>query len=74
MSAIYSLVHSTLQAGYLSLETENQLRKLSASCLDADDLDAVTVLKQALTFGHVKRQADELKWANRSRLRTLQAA
>jgi hypothetical protein len=74
MSTIYSLVHSTLQAGYLSLETENQIRLLSATCQDLDDLDAVMMLKQALAFGHVKRQADEMKWPNRSRARKLQVA
>jgi hypothetical protein len=57
MSAIYLLVCKVLAAGYLSLEAENQLRKLLRKGCTGDDMDALLMLKQAVVFGHVKRQA-----------------
>ncbi|MEB3292962.1 MAG: hypothetical protein VKJ24_07365 [Synechococcales bacterium] len=59
MSAIYVLVCKVLAAGYLSLETENQLRKLLRKGCSGDDMDALLMLKQAVVFGHVKRQTPQ---------------
>jgi hypothetical protein len=57
MSSIYRLVHEALELGYLSIESEKQLRHLfkAGSCSE-DELEVV-FLRQAITFGHVKRQA-----------------
>jgi hypothetical protein len=61
MSSIYILIQKTLATGYLSIETENQLHCLYDSCCDCADLDDLVTLKQAIAFGHVKRQATEVK-------------
>ncbi|MGI0492748.1 MAG: hypothetical protein B0A82_09845 [Alkalinema sp. CACIAM 70d] len=61
MSAIYLLVHRVLEMGYLSKEHEGQLRNLVGQGCNGDDLEAVVMLKQALVFGHVKRQAHRSK-------------
>ncbi len=58
MSAIYLLVQKTLEMGYLSSETEGQLRQLCQISNDFDDTDALVMLRQAVVFGHVKRQAE----------------
>jgi hypothetical protein len=58
MSVIYHLVHKTLELGYLSTETEGQLRQLCQISNDLDDTDALVVLRQAVVFGHVKRQTE----------------
>lgn len=63
MSSIYLLVHKTFEAGYLSLETETQLQTLLSTGSDLDDMDLMMLLKQAIAFGHVRRQANELKRA-----------
>jgi hypothetical protein len=57
MSSIYTLIQKTLEIGYLSIEIENQLNYLMSDCCNCDDLDDVLMLKQAIAFGHVKRQA-----------------
>jgi hypothetical protein len=57
MSSIYTLIQKTLELGYLSIETENQLQRLLNVPCDRADLDDVVMLKQAIAFGHVKRQA-----------------
>jgi hypothetical protein len=57
MSAIYQLVHNTLEQGYISTETEGRLRQLCHISNDFDDTDALVMLRQAVLFGHVKRQA-----------------
>jgi hypothetical protein len=61
MPAIYALVEKTLRSGYLSIEIEQQLQTIvSENCnVDGGDLDMLTVLKQAIAFGHVKRQAQQ---------------
>jgi hypothetical protein len=61
MSATYLLVQKTLELGYLSLEAETQLKALVSDSKHFDDADVLMVLKQAIAFGHVKRQASELK-------------
>ncbi len=65
MSSLYLLVQNVLQAGYLSIEAEDQLKHLSAKSTTTtalDDEDTLLFLKQAIAFGHVKRQATELKF------------
>jgi hypothetical protein len=64
MSNLYLLVQDILQAGYLSLADEVQLKKLSTqkppkSALDNED--ALLILRQAIAFGHVKREQNSLE-------------
>lgn len=56
MSTMYLLVHRILEAGSLSPEQEAQLRKLLKIGCSNEDMEALLMLKQALVFGHVKRQ------------------
>jgi hypothetical protein len=59
MSAIYGLVQKTLEMGYLSVETEQQLQSIVGVGCSIDDSELLMMLKQAIAFGHVKRQAKE---------------
>lgn len=64
MSHLYLIVQDVLQSGYLSLEAEGQLKNLSAgrgTTTALDDEETLMFLKQAIAFGHVRRQSTELK-------------
>ncbi|HEY9675513.1 MAG TPA: hypothetical protein V6D11_28990 [Waterburya sp.] len=58
--SIREIVFQVLQAGYLTVETEEQLRQLFATRYDLDDIEALTRLQQAATTGRVKQQSREL--------------
>lgn len=60
MSDIREIVYKVLQSGYLTLETEEQLRQLFAVRYDIQDIEALTKLQQAATLGLVKQQSREL--------------
>jgi hypothetical protein len=57
---IREIVDRILQAGYLTVEAEEQLRKLFAVRYDLDDIEALTQLQQAALSGRVKQQSREL--------------
>jgi hypothetical protein len=57
---IREIVDRILQAGYLTVEAEEQLRKLFAVRYDLDDIEALTQLQQAALSGRVKQQSQEL--------------
>lgn len=57
---IREIVDRVLQVGYLTVEAEEQLRKLFAVRYDLDDIEALTKLQQAALSGHVKQQSREL--------------
>jgi hypothetical protein len=61
MPTIREIVYNVLQSGYLTLETEEQLRQLFARRYDLDDIEALTRLQQAATVGRVKQQSRELE-------------
>jgi hypothetical protein len=61
MPTIREIVYNVLQSGYLTLETEEQLRQLFARRYDLDDIEALTRLQQAATLGRVKQQSRELQ-------------
>lgn len=64
MSHLYLLVQEALKLGYLSIEAEGQLKRLChqpAPTTALADEDTLLMLKQAIAFGHVKRQAIELR-------------
>jgi hypothetical protein len=63
MSSLYLLVQDILHAGYLSLEDEVQLKELATrktAKTALDDEDALLFLKQAIAFGHVKREQSSI--------------
>jgi len=57
---ICEIVHQVLQAGYLTVEAEEQLRQLFALGHDLEDIEALTRLQQAATSGRVKQLSREL--------------
>ena len=59
MLTIREIVHKVLQSGYLTLDTEEQLRQLFAVQYDLADIDALTRLQQAARSGLVKQQSRE---------------
>jgi hypothetical protein len=60
MSMICEIVHQVLQAGYLTVEAEEQLRQLFALGHNLEDIEALTRLQQAATSGRVKQLSREL--------------
>lgn len=60
MSTISKIVHKVLEAGYLTVETEEQLRQLFALGYDLTDIEALTRLQHAALSGRVKQQSREL--------------
>jgi hypothetical protein len=60
MSRIREIVHKVLQAGYLTVEAEERLRELLAVQYDLEDIEALTQLQEATTYGWVKQQSREL--------------
>lgn len=60
MSTIRGIVHQVLQAGYLTIEAEEQLRQLFALRYNLEDIEALTLLQKAAISGRVKQQSREL--------------
>lgn len=56
MSSIYTIVIKILEVGILSCDDELRLKFLLKSEYTYQDSDALTMLKYAIIFGHVKRQ------------------
>jgi len=60
MSTICEIVQEVLQSGYLTVEAEEQMRRLFVVQHDLEDIEALTRLQQAIMHGRVKRQSREL--------------
>ena len=60
MSMISEIVNQVIQRGYLTVETEEQLKQLFAVRYDLEDIDALIQLQQAAKSGQVKQQSREL--------------
>ncbi|HEY9597420.1 MAG TPA: hypothetical protein V6D33_07090 [Cyanophyceae cyanobacterium] len=60
MSTIAEIVNQVIEAGYLTIETEEKLRQMFAKQYDLEDIEALTRLQQATTIGRVKQQSREL--------------
>lgn len=58
---IYEVVQQALSAGYLTVEAEDQLRRLLKAKNNFEDLKAFFVLQQAVMDGRVKQQSRELR-------------
>ncbi len=59
MTRIRDVVQQTLTTGYLTLEAENQLRKLLAVHYDLEDFNAFMRLQEAAVMGKVKQESRE---------------
>ncbi|NJR63593.1 MAG: hypothetical protein HC769_35320 [Cyanobacteria bacterium CRU_2_1] len=62
MLSIYELICETLEAGWLSLKTEQQIRELfdSDAVLYKRDFQIIVELQRAVDNGDVKREAIEI--------------
>jgi hypothetical protein len=63
MIYIRDIVQQALATNYLSLEAEEQLRKLMRSKYGKEDLQAFMLLQQAVMNCRVKQESRELKGA-----------
>ncbi len=59
MASISDLVQNTIKAGYLTIEAEEQLRKLLATQYSPEDLNAFVTLQEAAMNGRVKQESRE---------------
>jgi len=59
MYYIREVVKHALETGYLSIESENSLRRLLGKQYGDEDLDAFVQLQEAVIGGSVKQQSRE---------------
>lgn len=60
MIRISTVVQEALSTGYLTIEAEEQLRKMLTKKYDREDLKAFMSLQEAAMAGLVKQQSREL--------------
>ena len=60
MILIRDVVEQAMASGYLTLEAENELRRLLRRKYDLEDLNAFLALQQAAMSGKVKQESREL--------------
>ncbi|MBD0344714.1 MAG: hypothetical protein ICV63_07745 [Coleofasciculus sp. Co-bin14] len=63
---IEDIVQQALMTGYLTVEAENELRRLLQCKLSADDLKAFWSLQNAAMMGCVKQESRELQSVTRT--------
>lgn len=61
MSSIREIVQKSLTAGFLTIEAEEQLRRLLKTKYDWEDLDAFTLLQRAVMDGEVKQESRQVR-------------
>ncbi|MCZ0898433.1 hypothetical protein ON021_27555 [Microcoleus sp. HI-ES] len=61
MVLIRDLAQQALALGYLTIEAENQLRRMLTTKYDLEDLNAFMALQLAAMSGKVKQESRELK-------------
>jgi len=59
MIRIRDVVKQALATGYLSVEAENQLRRLLSTQYDWEDFNAFVILQEAAMSGKVKQESRE---------------
>ena len=59
MTRIRDVVQQALTTGYLSVEAENQLRRLLTTRYDCEDFNAFVDLQEAAMNGRVKQESRE---------------
>jgi hypothetical protein len=64
MITIRAVVQEALEIGYLTIEAEEQLRRLLTTKYDREDLIAFMRLQQAAMSGRVKQESRELMSAS----------
>jgi hypothetical protein len=64
--SIKDIVQQALMTGYLTVEAENELRRLLQCKLSADDLKAFWTLQNAAMMGCVKQESRELQSVTRT--------
>ncbi|HEY9811183.1 MAG TPA: hypothetical protein V6D13_17800 [Halomicronema sp.] len=57
VNMIRKVVRQVMKTGYLSLDTEQEIKHLFHAGCNLEDLDALVALQNAVTTGHVKREA-----------------
>jgi len=67
MNSIHEIVQQVLTTGYLSVHTEEQLRRLLTREYGKEDFYAFMNLQQAAMTGRVKQESRELKYLSPSR-------
>lgn len=66
MKLIREIAKQALKTGYLSLEAEENLRRMLKNKYDLEDLEAFIDLQQAAMVGMVKQESRELLAARRN--------
>lgn len=61
MVRICEVVQQVIMTGYLTVEAEDQLRRLLKAKYDSEDLNAFMTLQQAAMEGCVKQESRDLK-------------
>ncbi|QLE57789.1 hypothetical protein [Nostoc sp. TCL26-01] len=59
MTRIRDVVQQAITTGYLTVDAENQLRRLLTTHYDLDDLNAFMSLQEAAMNGRVKQESRE---------------
>lgn len=59
MTRIRDVVQQALAIGYLTVEAENQLRRLLTTRYDLEDFNAFMTLQEAAMNGNVKQESRE---------------
>lgn len=59
MIRIRDVVQKALSTGYLTVESENQLRQLLSTRYDLEDFNAFMTLQEAAMTGRVKQESRE---------------
>ncbi len=62
MNSIHEIVQQVLTTGYLTINTEDQLRRLLSTKYGKEDFYAFMHLQQAAMTGRVKQESRELKY------------
>lgn len=60
MSTISEIVQKVLRNGYLSIEAEEQVRRLFTVRYNLEDIEALTRLQKATTSGRVRQESRDL--------------
>lgn len=66
MQLIREVVQQALVTGYLTVEAEDNLRKMLRNKYDLEDLEAFIDLQQATMIGMVRQESREIFVANRN--------
>jgi hypothetical protein len=66
MKLIREIVKQALNTGYLTLESEEKLKKMLENKYDLEDLEAFINLQQATMLGIVRQESKEIFAASRN--------